>query len=386
MQGVPYWRLSGLYLAYFAVVGIISPYWGLYLDFLGFTPYEIGVVLAVPMLTKIIGPNIWGWWADRLGRYVLVMRLGAAGAVVGVTGLLVVFDYWKVLLFTLLFTFFWNAILPQFEVITLDSLGKNTQRYSQIRVWGSVGFIFASMFLGVIFDQFSLSLLPAFLFIFLVFILLATFGIKEPEMPHSHQLGVDLAPRSRLALLACFLLSAFLLHVSHGVYYGFYSLYLKEYGYSTGMTGVLWSVGVIAEIVLFLKMPWVLRRWSLWSCLLACLLAAAARWWLIGWFPQSLLLLLFAQLLHALTFALAHAVAIEMIRQLFPARNRGFGQGLYSAICFGAGGALGVYVCGVIWSHSMQAAFGFACVTVLLGILFAGPGLFLHRRLSLSYQ
>src|SRR5690606_21000801 len=166
--------------------------------------------------------------------------------------------------FTLLFTFFWNAILPQFEVITLDSLGKNTQRYSQIRVWGSVGFILASMGLGAVFDQFSLSLLPPFLFLFLVFILLATFGIKEPEMPQSHRSNENLAPRSRLALLTCFLLSAFLLHVSHGVYYGFYSLYLKEYGYSTTFIGVLWSVGVVAEIVLFLKMPWIFGRWSLW--------------------------------------------------------------------------------------------------------------------------
>ncbi len=386
MQGVPYWRLSGLYLVYFAVVGIISPYWGLYLDFLGFTSYEIGIVLAVPMLTKIVGPNIWGWWADRLGRYVLVMRLGAAGAVVGVTGLLVVIDYWKVLLFTLLFTFFWNAILPQFEVITLDSLGKNTQKYSQIRVWGSVGFILASMGLGVIFDVFSLSLLPPFLCLFLVFILLATFGIKEPDRAEAGRTGAAMAPRARLALLTCFLLSAFLLHVSHGVYYGFYSLYLKAYGYSTGLIGVLWSVGVVAEIVLFLKMPVILARWSLWRCFLACLLAAVVRWWMIGWFPESLPYLLFAQLLHALTFALAHAVAIEMIRQLFPARNRGFGQGLYSAVCFGAGGALGVYVCGIIWSNSMQAAFGFACATVAVGVLVAAPGLVLYRRLSSNYH
>ncbi len=384
MPGVLYWRLSSLYLIYFAVVGIISPYWGLYLDHLGFTTQQMGVVLALPMLTKMIAPNLWGWWADHSGRYVLVMRLGAAGAVLGVIGLLGSARYWPVLLFTALFTFFWNAILPQFEVITLDSLGKNTQKYSQIRVWGSIGFIAASTGLGWYFGVYGMGALPVFLFVFLLFILLSTLGISEPHKAGLQPSQIAEAASGRRLMLAVFLSSAFLLHASHGVYYGFYSLYLSRYGYSTGLIGVLWSLGVVAEILLFLRMPWVLARLSLWACLCASVVAAAVRWWLIGWYPEQIAILLFAQLLHALTFALAHAVAIEMIRRLFPGHQRGFGQALYSALCFGAGGALGIYVCGVLWSVSMRSAFGFSCALVMIAVVVMALGVRVAKQHSLS--
>ncbi len=147
---------------------------------------------------------------------------------------------------------------------------------------------------------------------------------------------------------------------------------------------MLWALGVVAEILLFLRMPWLLTRLSLWTCLLASIMAAALRWWLIGWFPETVGLLVFAQALHALTFALAHAVAIELIRRLFPGHRRGFGQALYSAVCFGAGGALGVYVCGILWSTSMRSAFDFSCGLALIATLVAAVGIRVAKQHSLS--
>ena len=73
---MPYWRLSGFYLFYFASLGALVPYWGLYLKSTGFSAHDIGVFMAIIMGTKIVSPNIWGWIADHLGHRMLIVRVG----------------------------------------------------------------------------------------------------------------------------------------------------------------------------------------------------------------------------------------------------------------------------------------------------------------------
>lgn len=367
MGVVPYWRLSSLYFFYFAVVGIMSPYWGVYLKFLGLSSEQIGLVTAIPMLTRIAAPNVWGWMADRSGKYLGVIRLGSVGAVCGFVGLFFFRDYWALLLFVTLFTFFWNAVLPQFEVVTLDALQGQTHKYSRIRIWGSIGFIASAVGLGVVFDVLSVALLPGFLWGFLLLIAASTFFL--PEVSH-HRDQAERLPLSRTLKkpgVVLFMVAALLLHVSHGPYYSFFSIYLLDKGYSSTSVGLLWALGVVAEILIFLKIPVLLRRWGLWSCYLISMLGAALRWWLIGAYADKLPVLLFAQCLHALSFAVAHSVAIEMVREAFPAVNRGSGQAFYSAACYGGGGAVGAYLTGQIWSHSPVAAFAFASLAAGLG-------------------
>ncbi len=109
---MPYWRLSSVYFFYFSVVGALSPYWGIYLQNLGFQSQQIGIIFAVPMITKLIAPNIWSWFSDRSGQRMLVMRLGALGACVFFVGIFVRDDYAGLILFTVLYSVFWNAVLP----------------------------------------------------------------------------------------------------------------------------------------------------------------------------------------------------------------------------------------------------------------------------------
>lgn len=375
MSGVPYWRLSGFYLFYFAVVGIVSPFWGLYLDHLGFKPEQIGALVAMPMVTRIVAPNVWGWLSDRTGRYLWVIRAGAVGAVLGFVGILFRTDYGSLLFFTALFTFFWNAILPQFEVVTLDALGSRAHEYSRVRLWGSLGFIISVVGLGAFFDAWSITWLPWILWVCLVGIAAATFSIPSSVQVEQPLFKISMWPIVRQPQTLSFLIAALLMHLSHGVYYGFFSLYLAQHGYSSTAIGLLWALGVVAEIVIFLNMPRLLSRFSLRHCYLACLLAAGLRWAVIGAFPEQLGWLLGAQLLHAMTFGVAHAVAIEWVRMRFGLVNRGKGQALYSAFCFGGGGAVGAYISGWVWSFSPAACFGFAAVAALLGWLVAYWGM-----------
>jgi len=349
---MPYWRLSSFYFFYFATLGALVPYWGLYLKDLGFSEIRIGELIATIMATKIIAPNVWGWIADHTGKRMRIIRVASLLAALCFTGVFISSDYWWLVLVMSAFSFFWNATLPQFEATTLNYLGSDTQRYSSIRLWGSIGFIVAVAGLGVVFDYVSISLLPVFLLVLFLTIWLSSLFVPEQD---GHQEQVDHVPLWTLLRrkeVLSLIVAAFFLQASHGPYYSFYSLYLETHGYSRLLIGQLWALGVIAEIVVFMLMVKLLPRFGARKLFLAALLLTCLRWILIAAFVDELSVLLFAQILHAASFGVIHAVAIHLIHIYFKGRHQGKGQALYSSLSFGAGGAAGSLLGGWLWAAS----------------------------------
>lgn len=346
---VPYWRLSGFYFFYFASIGALIPYWSLYLQSLGFNVRDIGTLMALVMATKIVSPNIWGWIADRNGSRMRVVRIGCLLGALTFAGVFLGSSYWWLAIVMMVFSFFWNATLPQFEATTLNYLGKDSHRYSGIRLWGSVGFIITVATLGPMLDMLGIGILPIVLL--LLFIGLWLSSLTVPERASAH-LPVDDEPLRKILLrpdVAALLLVCFLLQASHGPYYTFYSIYMEESGYSRSLIGQLWALGVLAEVGVFLVMHRLVPRFGLRRLLLASLILTAFRWLLIGKFPDEMLVVIFAQGLHAASFGVYHAVAIQLIHRSFTGRHQGKGQALYSSVSFGAGGAAGSYLSGWGW-------------------------------------
>lgn len=344
-----YWRLSGFYFFYFAALGALIPYWGLYLKSLGFGAVEIGELVAIIMATKIVAPNVWGWIADRSGRRMQVVQFACLMAAITFAGVFFSHGYGWLALVMSLFSFFWNAALPQFEATTLNHLGTETQRYSSIRLWGSIGFILAVAGLGVLFEDTGTSLLPRVLLLLFTGIWLASLLVPERAARHRHLHSVSLSQvLTRLPVISL-LLVCFLMQASHGPYYTFYSLYLSDNGYSETMIGQLWALGVIAEIGVFLRMHFWLPKYGARHLLITATLLTVARWVMLALFVDELWMMIIAQTLHAASFGVYHAVAIHLIHQLFTGSLQGRGQALYSSISFGAGGALGSFVAGYLW-------------------------------------
>jgi PPP family 3-phenylpropionic acid transporter len=347
--GIPYWRLSTFYGFYFASLGALLPYWSLYLKSLGFSASDIGTLMAMVMGTKIVSPNVWGWIADHTGKRMLIVRSGCLLAVLCFAGVFVSSTYWWLALVMLTFSFFWNATLPQFEATTFNHLGADSHRYSGIRLWGSIGFIIAVAALGPLLEGKNIAYLPGILLFIYAGIWVSSLLVPEQASGHRHiehePLRKVLLRPEVLALLAvCFLMQA-----SHGPYYTFYTLYMEARGYSTSLIGQLWALGVIAEVGVFIVMHrmvlWLgLRKLLLWSLVLTVL-----RWWLTGQFADSLVLMIFAQTLHAASFGIYHAVGIQLIHRYFTGKHQGKGQALYSSLSFGAGGAVGIFFAGLGW-------------------------------------
>lgn len=366
---LPYWRLSGFYFCYFALLGGVAPFLSLYFHHLGFSAARIGELIAIPLLMRCVAPNLWGWMGDRSGRRLLIVRLGALLTAVTFSAIFWRQDYLWLALVMALHSFFWHAILPQFETITLGHLGSESARYSQIRLWGSVGFIVTVVVLGALLDSLSLDIYPQAMLGIMLGIFLCS--LLVPPAPGN-------ATRSDSASLASFLQQlrnpgvlvffgcVALMQLSHGPYYTFLTLHLEALGYARGLIGALWALGVVAEIGLFLLMGRLLARFSLKQLLVASFLLAALRWMLLGWLADSLPMLVFAQLMHAATFGCFHVVAIHFVQRNFSERLQGQGQALYATLS-GCGGALGALYAGYSW-NSLGAGWTFMLASLAAGL------------------
>lgn len=364
MASFPYWRLSGFYFFYFALLGSAAPFLGLYFDHLGFSAERIGELVAIPMLMRCLAPNLWGWLGDVTGQRLMIVRIGALCTLLSFGLIFYSKTYAWLALVMALHAFFWHAVLPQFEVITLAHLREQAARYSQIRLWGSVGFIVAVVGLGALFGRFGLDIYPMTVMMVMAGIIISSFWVPNavPEQrAESDRQGGFLRQLFRPGVLAFFVCVG-LMQVSHGPYYTFFSIHLETLGYSRGIIGLLWALGVLAEIVLFLVMAALLARFSLRKVLVASFVLAAIRWMLLGTLADHLIVLLVAQLMHAATFGSFHAAAIHFVQRSFGYRQQGQGQALYATLA-GIGGALGALYSGYSWA-SLGSLWTFALASL----------------------
>ena len=377
MQRFPYWRLSAYYFAYFAFIGVYSPYFGLYLQSLSFSAWDIGLLMSQVQLTRVFGPYLWGLLADRSGRRLLIIRLSGVAALVAFSAFFFISRFGSVMLAMAVFSIFWAASLPLVEALTFDHLRENSAHYSRIRLWGSVGFIVVVMGGGALLDYQPMIAVLWIGVAALIAIVVCSMRLPEATQPAplaaSAALGQVLRqPRVRALLAACFAMAA-----AHGTFNIFYSIFLAAHGYSKALVGALFSLGVLAEIAVFFFMSRALRRFSLRAILLTCFAVAVVRFGLIGWGVDSLALMVATQLMHGLTFGAFHSAAISAVNRWFSGATRSRGQALYSSLSFGAGGLLGGLISGWGWDFlggaltfalsSLYALVGLVLVAVWIG-------------------
>jgi PPP family 3-phenylpropionic acid transporter len=375
IAGIPYWRLSSFYFFYFALVGALSPFFSLYLHDIGLTAQAIGSVNAVILGTKIIAPNLWGWLCDRTGKRLRIISIGSFFALMCFGGLF----YWKTLLpilfVTFIYSFFWNAVLSQFETVTIQYLKKDSHRYSQVRLWGSVGFIATVIILGWLFDSVSIEYLIPIAWVLLLLVWLSTLTLNEPPIDVRERAEIHWLIILKKPAIICFFIATFLLQFSFGAYYTFFSLHLESFNYSRTSIGLLWALGVFCEVILFAFIHRFMTKKNVLKIFFWSLLLTGFRWLVIAFFTDSVALMILVQTIHALSFGACHAACIELIRQFFRDSNIGQGQALYSALTFGFGGAIGAMSGGFLWDISSQLLFSVSAVAVFIAAAIVWFGL-----------
>lgn len=366
-------KLSGFYLFYYSIVGTFMPYWNLYLQDQGFNYEEIGILSSIAIITRFFAPLIWGWIADKSGKRMLLVRVATwMEACIWFAIFIIPNSFQSVALLMLIFSFFQNAILAQFEGVTLFWLGeKRAELYGKVRKWGSVGFILGVFLIGALLEIIPISMLPVLLLVISFLAFLWSFTIKEPEHAPSSQKKLEsLIPVLKKPIVAAFFTIEFILLFSLAPFYSFYSNFLKEIGFSTTQIGSLWAMGVIAEIVMFAVAQRVFfTRFSWRNLVIVCLLLTSLRWYLVSILESNYIGQLLTQCLHAFSFGLFHLIAMKVIFQNFSAEQQGRGQALYSTM-WGLGVASGSLLAGHYWQVlSGETIFLIASLVVLFGLL-----------------
>ena len=370
MSAIPYWRLSGFYFFYFAFVGVMAPFWGLYLHSLEFNAFQIGVLMSLLQVMRIFAPNIWGHIADHTGKRVAIVQLAAFVCLVSFIGVFFAKTFWPLFLVMAFISFFWSASLPLVEATTLSHLGEKSDSYGRIRMWGSIGFIVMVVGLGAVLDHAPISLVPWTVLGLLIGLVATSRFIPEAEIAQREHVHVPMRDVLRRPQVVALLAAALLMAAAHGPYYTFFTIHLVETGYSKQFAGWLWALGVICEIGIFLVMPRVFRTIRPETVLLVSLAVAAVRFVLIGWQADNLAVLLFAQLLHAFTFGTYHASALALVHHHFTGRNQARGQAFYNSFAFGVGGSLGSLYSGAAWDvWGAGITFTLASACALAGVL-----------------
>ena len=358
-------RLSAFYFLFFAHAGAYVAYFPLYLASRNLSAVHIAWVLALSPLTRIFAPAAWGWLADRTGAHRAIVVLSCAASAAGFA--LIPFTQhiaWVIGVMSLLSA----GALPLVEAITLGSLAGHAGRYGPIRVWGSIGFIAVVLGGGAWLDRQPISTVPGALVIFMLATLLAALALP-PGRTHAEARRTPLRVTPEIAAL---LATGFCNAVAHGALYAFLSLHLEQHGYSGTMIGVLWTLGVLAEILVFVWLPQLFRRYALSTLLAASLIAGVLRFLAIGWLAHELWVVLLAQLLHAATFGSFHAAAVAAVHRVFPQYAQARGQTLFSGVSGGAGAAAGLLLAGWAWEGGgAPLAFSASAAAALAGALIA---------------
>lgn len=321
-------------------------------------------------ITRIVAPNLWGWLADKTQRRMAIVKMGVTAAL-GCFAFIYFADSMSAMVLVVMgYTFFLNAVMSQFDVLTLRFLGENHARYGAIRLWGSLGFVAAVLLGGWVFDVMSIQQLPVVVMIGLFVAAALPWSLKEPSN-HEHVEGAlpsqSFLKTLRLPATLAFLFAAFLLQVSHAPYYTFFSLYLEQHGYVRMEIGLLWAFAVMAEVLMFTQTHRLLRRFSVRQLLLVSLILAGVRWSGTATFVDNVWLLLLFQALHAFTFAVFHAASVDYVRQNFSARSQGQAQSLLNATGFGAGAAMGAYGSGLLWDRLGLQTYYLAALASVIG-------------------
>ncbi len=364
----------GLFLAaFFAAAAVTSAYLPLWFADRGLTAPEIGTVLGLGSLLRVVAVPGWGWLADTLGRRRAVL-FGAATLAGGCAALLPgAGGYWAILVVSAVQGMSASALMPLADALSLALAGTRRLDYGRTRAWGSASYMLATALSGGLIGRTGSWVVPWMLAA--GYGAAAAFASLLPEVPPGGRRGSGnplRLPAFRMALLATALIQG-----AHAAYYGFAPLYWRSLGIPDGTIGLLIAEGIVAEVALFVWGRRLVER--LGPARLTALAAglSALRWTLTA-FVTAVPALAAVQVLHAGTFAFQHWSTMLVLRTL-PASRAGTSQALMSALGFSAPVAVLTWVTGQVYGTLGGLTFLVMAVVGGIGLL-AVPGLGLVQR------
>ncbi len=375
-------RVSFLFAALAAVIGTNMPFLPVWLDWAGLTPSEIAIVTATPLLVRVAVTPAIAFAADRAGDH-RTFLIGLAW--LGLAGLLALAQsrgFWPILVFTIVFSLSWTTNMPLAETVAVSGVKAAGLDYGRMRLWGSLSFIAASLAGGWVIQVLGAAS-AIWLIVAASLLVVAAAHALPPPIGQGRLRAATGPPRLSLAdatglvrsrIFLIFLAAGGLTSASHAVLYTFGTLHWRAQGLSTGWSGTLWAISIVAEVALFAWSAAAVARAGPVGLVALGAGASLLRWLVMGLDPP-LAVLVPLQLLHAATFGATHIGAIHFIGRTVPETQAGTAQALYASVTGGiamgaamlaAGPLYAAYAGGAYWAMAVLAGAGLAASLVLL--------------------
>ena len=325
-------RSALVFCAPMMVNGIALPYFPVWLESLKMNETDIGIILAIPMVLRIIFAPVVAVLADKIGERADILIWSGILSLTSAIALFYTHSFWPIALVFGAQGAVYSPYVPVTEALLITGVRRWGFDYGRMRLWGSLAFILATIVGGYAVGVMGGSMvLPAMM---LGFCLTALGGVIAPRVgksvPKAANNNVDVAKRSALKdkdFLAL-LIGVSISGSSHAMLFAFSAIYWHQLGFSGTEIGILWSAGVLAEVIVFVFSRWLVQNVSLWALIFAGLGMAILRWII---FPEltSFPAFFALQCFHAFTFATAHiGVQNMMMRRVQPSQEAS-AQGLY---------------------------------------------------------
>lgn len=353
-------KLSANYTTVYIYLGVMTPFWAIWLKYKELSPSEIGIIIAIPYFIKLIVAPAISQVSDKRGEYRRPLILCVTSSLISASLYFFVDEFWQLMMVTILVNLTLPAVMPLMETITVAQTTKHNLLYGRIRSFGSISFIFAAVTLGWFIKGMGQNVILPFAFISLFLILLTVVllpgGNKEYISDDENASGSPIIALLQNNEFVWFLVIVGLIQASHGVYYSMGSIYWQEHGFEEHVIGLLWAVGVIAEILFFIYCGNFIRKFPVMLIFALIGFLGTIRWLLFS-ITLSLPIIVFSQMIHALTFGASHLVAIQYIGNSISKKHAGTAQSLYSSIPLGIVMGAATYLGGILYEYESGRAY-----------------------------
>ncbi len=402
--------LGSHYFVYFGTLGVFLPYFNLFCRHLGFSGVEIGLISSVKTAAVVIFPILWAMAADRFNARRAILIGCSAMSVLLWLPLFYTGTFLPVFVLIACQSLFYAPIVSFLEAFAMEILGKEKRAYGRSRVWGSIAFIVVSMGLGRVLTDRPIEIIIPLILVGMSLQVILSLKLPstqtqpetetatdpktqpdprletQPDLQSKTKIESEPYFRTHLKIFAfqdffskntnLFLVAAFLMLVSHGAYYGFFSIYLESLGFTTGFIGFSWGLASIAEIGVMIASASIFSKFNLKHVLCFSFMAAAIRWlslFATGIAPHGSMFasggfILLTQLLHAFTYGTFHIASILAVDSLSQKSGSTFGQAVNNAVSYGAGMMAGFMLSGIYYDRMQEWLFLASAMCALAGI------------------
>ncbi|AUU11352.1 3-phenylpropionate MFS transporter [Serratia marcescens] len=369
------------YFTYFFSYGIFLPFWGVWLKGEGIAPETIGMLLGAGLVARFLGSLLIAPRVKDPSHLVSALRLLALLTLAFAVGFCFGNGWGWLMLVIAGFNLFFSPLVPLTDALAATWQKQIRMDYGRVRLWGSLAFVIGSALTGQLVAVWGHNAI-LYSLIFSVLAMLLGMLLKPSVMPQGEARTRSGTERSLWALLKegpvwRFLLCVTLLQGAHAGYYSFGSIYWQEAGYSASTIGYLWSLGVVAEVIIFASSNVLFRRWNARNLLLLSACCGVLRWSLMA-YSTELGWLLLIQILHCGTFTVCHLAAMRFI-----AARQGQEviqlQAVYSALAMGGGIAVMTVIAGFLFEHWQGGVFWVMAAVAVPALFIRPPAVSLSR-------